>query len=244
MKAIEERGESRRAGAQGGSLNLVANVGQLADRLKNARLLEGKEAVFDLSTILEHAQVAAERAERQIRAQQERIKRLEEMIVTDELTGLLNRRGFRNQLHRTLAAARRYGTEGLLGYVDLDEFKGINDKFGHEAGDEVLRITADFFRESLRETDVVGRLGGDEFALLLVHTSEDHGRQRMSQVEQIVNGATVRVGNHEIALRASFGVTPYRSSDAADAILKRADDAMYEIKRQRSHIVRDLRQTA
>lgn len=116
--------------------------------------------------LLERALMYAAQAEQQIASQNQRIEYLQDLSFTDELTGLFNRRGFQDQLKRTLANARRFGHTGVLIYCDLDKFKNVNDAHGHCAGNAVLRHVAETALHSLRQIDTVARLVGDEFAML------------------------------------------------------------------------------
>jgi len=111
------------------------------------------------------------RACRRAVARHRHLAALRDLAFTDELTGLLNRRGFLALARRHLALARRSGREALLLFADVDDLKAINDKFGHGAGDQALRLAARALRESFRSTDVLGRLGGDEFAGMLLDST-------------------------------------------------------------------------
>ena len=154
--------------------------------------------------------------------------------MTDELTGLLNRRGFCEQFKRVLAAARRYGHQGLLLYCDLDGFKAINDRLGHAAGDGALKHVAATLEGSVRATDIVGRLGGDEFAVALVQTSLADGAKRAQSLKWEVEGHPFRWQDREIAIQMSMGEQPFGPDDTVEDLLCRADMAMYYCKRQKA----------
>src|SRR5690606_40678017 len=98
---------------------------------------------------------------------------LREQAITDSLTGLYNRRYFQNELRREIARARRTGSVFSVLILDLDDFKSINDRFGHKEGDRVLQQVADTLRRTCRRTDVVARWGGEEFAVLLPDTAAE-----------------------------------------------------------------------
>lgn len=180
---------------------------------------------------------AARTAERRIADQMERIAHLERLAMTDELTGLLNRRGFESELKKAIANAGRYGEGGVLIYVDLDGFKPINDTFGHAAGDEVLKRAAGLLKESVRPTDSVGRLGGDEFAALLVRSAWDDGLARATTIDRVLNSAKIPWGTQTISLAASLGVQAYSGQDSRHDLLKQADKAMYQCKKDRAQTV-------
>lgn len=179
--------------------------------------------------------VLALAAERERTELYRRVNRLETLVSTDELTGLLNRRGFEFEIDRALASARRYGEQGVLVYVDLDHFKEINDTLGHAMGDAVLKEVARLLSGNVRTTDVVARLGGDEFALLLKHTSFVDGMQRLSQIVHMFDPAQLKISAKRMEIRASVGFSEYGGTGLFDAakLLASADTKMYEHKRQR-----------
>ena len=213
--------------------DLVSSVSVLADCMERANVQAAGGGVFALRETARNALVAVLDAERRMVQQRDRIMYLERLSMTDELTGLLNRRGFQAQLRRALAAANRYEERGLLAYVDLDGFKPVNDTYGHAAGDEVLRQVARVLNDNVRDTDCVGRLGGDEFAILLTRTSPKDGVKRARWLEELVNNTVVDWQGRSITLRASFGFQRYGPKDDELELLKRADSAMYDTKRRR-----------
>ena len=117
---------------------------------------------------LERVLVYAAEAEQKLADREQHIAYLQDLSLTDELTGLYNRRGFVEDFSRALTAAKCFGHEGMLLYCDLDDLKSVNDNFGHAAGDAMLRHAANMLKDSIREIDIVGRLGGDEFAVALI----------------------------------------------------------------------------
>ena len=179
------------------------------------------------------ASLALHHAEEVIRKQEERIHFLERMALTDELTGLSNRRGFAVAFDRELARARRDASYcGILVMIDLDGFKAVNDTWGHATGDAYLRTVALTLQENVRAIDVVARLGGDEFALLLTHLEEQDGGARLARLETSFVKASPNF-HERIPLRASFGSTPYAGGDVADELMRSADVRLYASKAQR-----------
>ena len=185
--------------------------------------------------LIESARTAARLASRRIVELHERVIQLEQLALTDELTGLLNRRGFARELDRSLARARRYGDEGALIYIDLDNFKSINDTLGHAAGDAVLRHVGRLLTNAVRCTDSVGRLGGDEFAVLLSRASIAGSRKRAQEIERCLAPAIVPFDGKTIRVRASIGLQAYGRDCAQDVtdLLDGADRAMYACKKGR-----------
>ena len=164
--------------------------------------------------------------------QKARIAYLESLSATDELTHLLNRRGFHDQFGRTLARADRHGEQGALLLVDLDGLKRINDSLGHLAGDRVLRFTADLLSASVRRTDYVARLGGDEFVVVLTNTTADQAGDRTAAIQHLINDATVPWKSGQIQLRVSIGIAPFGPRADLDQVLRQADLALYKSKGQ------------
>jgi diguanylate cyclase (GGDEF)-like protein len=181
--------------------------------------------------LLAEALDAAAEAERSLTLQKARIRLLEGLTVTDELTGLLNRRGFDLELQRTLARAQRLGEEGLLVLCDLDRFKAVNDRHGHPAGDRLLQGMAAALRARTRRSDAVARVGGDEFAILLTHTTPERARARWREMEHGLQGRTIRWQTAEIPIRASFGSAPYGPRSDAANLFNQADRALYRAKK-------------
>jgi diguanylate cyclase (GGDEF)-like protein len=184
--------------------------------------------------LIERALAYAADAQRTITEQESRIAQLETLSMTDELTGLLNRRGFSDALQRALANSRRHEEQGLLVAIDLDGFKPVNDTYGHAAGDEMLKFVADFLRKHVRTTDYLARLGGDEFAILMVNGQLAPARHRAIELKNELNASTATLTHGRVPLRASFGIAPYDRNASAEQVMHMADIAMYHDKRRRS----------
>jgi len=153
----------------------------------------------------------------------------EEAAFTDHLTGLANRRRFERQLEREVGRVERFGHPFTLLMLDIDEFKNLNDTFGHDAGDDAIRRLSKVLREGTRGIDLAARIGGEEFAVLLVETSKDGGFEVAERLRMAIKSLEIpRAGG----MTASFGVAecPSDAQTAAD-ILKAADVALYEAKR-------------
>lgn len=152
---------------------------------------------------------------------------LKRAAVTDALTGLGNREGFNRQLNVELARARRYGQSFHLVMIDLDGFKSINDRFGHQAGDRVLVQAGATILRQRREGDTIFRWGGDEFALILPQIER---KEALGVAERYVE-ALSKVGYGAARLAASFGIASYPEDGyEADELLRKADDLMYRHK--------------
>ncbi len=150
-------------------------------------------------------------------------------VATDTLTGLLSRGSFIEQLDAELSRAARYGRAFTLAYVDLDNFKAVNDLEGHDAGDELLRRVADALRSSTRQTDVLGRLGGDEFAVVLPETSGGATGSVLEHLRKQLIRAMTKGG---WPVTVSIGAVTFEVPiDTSREALQVADAAMYSVKR-------------
>ena len=153
---------------------------------------------------------------------------LARLVTQDQLTNVMNARAFADRLGQELDRNRRYPRPLALMYMDLDNFKVINDTHGHQTGDAVLRLVADAMRSSVRQADVVGRLGGDEFAVLMPET--DSALADAAAKRLIVGLRNVFKGTPNVT--ASIGVVSCTATDAStDDLLRRADQAMYDAKK-------------
>ena len=177
------------------------------------------------------ALLAMTQAEKRIERQEKRIKKLESLTITDELTGLLNRRGFLKELRQVLNLANRNETGGTLVIADLNKFKSVNDTFGHAAGDMVLRTVANCLRQKIRDTDSLGRLGGDEFAILMPGVEPDIAANRIIGLNNALNTINLNWNARKITVSATFGRFDYAPGDKDTAVLARADTQMYKGKR-------------
>lgn len=150
---------------------------------------------------------------------------------TDELTGLYNRRGFAIVVDRLFAQAVRYNRPASVLMVDVDRFKALNDGYGHEAGDRMLRIVAKCIETELRHTDVLARYGGDEFIALLPETPVESAVEVAGRIRAAVAGTPLNQDGKSVATSVSIGVANYpEHGRSIDAVLARADRAMYVAK--------------
>lgn len=184
--------------------------------------------------LLAQALEAAASMQELLKEQAEQIRRLTRLSTCDPLTGIMNRRGFEIELDHVLERASRYGEEGALIYIDLDHFKPINDRFGHAAGDAVLREVARVLRRSVRGTDYVARLGGDEFVVLLVNTTREQAVRRAGIIREQLSAMEIDWMGRKLTIGASIGVRFYDRHHCDRSLLEEADQAMYEEK-ERHH---------
>jgi len=153
-------------------------------------------------------------------------QQLRRLATTDELTGLGNRRHFVDRAREAVAVARRYGQWCTIAVIDIDLFKRVNDRLGHQAGDQALIGLAAVLKANLRATDLAARFGGDEFVVLLPLTDPDAGKAAAERIQQ-----SVRLGGSWPELTISIGVASVRDEGASlEELLARADQALYDAK--------------
>jgi two-component system cell cycle response regulator len=158
---------------------------------------------------------------------------LEEVASTDVLTGLPNRRAIEEWADRQLRGARRHGFPIWVVLGDLDQFKEINDAFGHEAGDTVLRTFADTLRRLTRISDMCGRLGGDEFLIVISHVSATNIEVAINLFRELFGSLSFPFAGQSVSVSATFGVAGSESGSIQDfaVLVRKADEMLYEAKR-------------
>ena len=156
----------------------------------------------------------------------------------DELTGLPNRALFDNRLKQGLAHAKRHGCTLAVMFIDLDNFKQVNDRHGHDVGDAVLKTIAGRLQQSTREDDTVCRHGGDEFIFLLSAITNDDGIPQVAEKLARSIQAPCRLDAGEFVIKPSIGIAIFRQDgNTAEELIKSADTAMYEAKRSKMDFV-------
>jgi diguanylate cyclase (GGDEF)-like protein len=156
---------------------------------------------------------------------------VQKMAITDSLTQIYNRRGFMEIGERLFESARRFRHPLTAIALDLDYFKEVNDKFGHNTGDQALQFFAELMLRSLRKVDLVGRMGGDEFAILLPETDIFHAVQVGERIRKKTELSTFPTGQEPLKLTVSLGIAKLSTQTAQlDELLNRADKALYESK--------------
>lgn len=187
-------------------------------------------------TMLNQTQAELEASRIQIEQLKFQLAELEMVATTDLLTGLKNRRGFEDNFARELDRTRRgKSIGGVLVVIDLDSFKAINDTYGHQAGDECLKLVAQILAQEIRVMDTASRLGGDEFVLLMTDSTPELLLTRVQNIAWKLNHLNLTWGDKSIAIHASVGMKPYMKGDTAEAIFAEADKSMYiDKKRVRS----------
>jgi diguanylate cyclase (GGDEF)-like protein len=174
------------------------------------------------------SQIQALQADR-VRLNQ-RLREAEDLADTDTLVPVFNRRAFVRELTRVISFAGRYGVQASVVYFDLDGFKQINDRYGHPAGDAILKAVGQTLLTNIRESDLAGRVGGDEFAVILAKAGPDNARTKGAQLAQAILQTRVSYMGQSLGVGAAFGAYCFEEGDTAERALSRADEAMYAHK--------------
>lgn len=156
-----------------------------------------------------------------------KVEHLEVLCDHDAALHILNRRGLAYALRGEISRAQRYGVVSCFIYFDLDDFKQINDCYGHRQGDHVLEELADHIKNRLRTSDHFARLGGDEFAIILSHTSLEQGLYKIERLSRSVSRACKKWGPGAQNLTFSVGVSDIGAGLDPDDIIAQADERMY-----------------
>lgn len=154
---------------------------------------------------------------------------ISKLAAQDPLTGALNRRGFKDKLGRV----RHIGEQSsAIIVMDLDHFKRINDQYGHDGGDEVLRVFSERIKANIRDSDLFVRLGGEEFALFLNNSSKQSAMLIAEKLRKLIADKPIEYGNHSFDVTCSFGLTNFDSGSSIDEAIKLADGALYKAKQE------------
>ena len=197
--------------------------------------IELLQALADATSVaMENVQVYNEleqRVRNRTAALEHANQEIQSLSMTDELTGLLNRRGFYQMAERALAVARRSGTECVIAFIDVDGLKGVNDRLGHDVGDSMITDVADALLSTLRESDVVGRMGGDEFCVVGLNPEPTANTLRERLQARLAEMNTTK--DRPYTLAASIGClrASHLERVSLDQLLVQADERMYHDKR-------------
>jgi diguanylate cyclase (GGDEF)-like protein len=228
--------QDRQSRAGRGAKSSVASAAQSSSARQSPRPVEPDEASLpQRPTAAMRLAAEVARLEQELAAARLRLAELEARADIDPLTDILNRRGFERELERSLAYVKRYGTSAALVYLDLDDFKSVNDRYGHAAGDAVLKAVAMVLTRHLRASDLVARIGGDEFAALLWNLGEADAHEKALALEAAVNRTTATHAGKALSVGVSAGTAVLLPLDRPAELLDRADRAMYARKSARGN---------
>jgi diguanylate cyclase len=179
---------------------------------------------------LNQARHEVEAAENKVRELEAELEQVSEKVREDQLTGALNRHGMEEAFHRELSHAERTGTPFSVSLLDLDNFKRLNDTYGHQAGDAALVHLTKLIKEVVRPTDEVARYGGEEFIVLMPDTDLEGGVQVITRLQRELTKRFFLHNNERLLITFSAGVALHSAGELADSMIARADAAMYKAK--------------
>ena len=162
-----------------------------------------------------------------------RILELEHAADTDPLVPVYNRRAFLREISRAQTVMERYDMLSTLIFFDLNDFKSVNDRFGHGVGDDLLKMIGSVLQEGVRDCDMVARLGGDEFGILLFKSDVEVAHAKAQTLCCRIAEQEVSMPTGSVSITAAWGVAPCEPGDTVEQVLARADRAMYMSKRAR-----------
>jgi len=160
----------------------------------------------------------------------EEAEKYKSLAMKDHLTGLPNRRYTETYLELKMNEFKTFNLPFGIAFIDVDHFKIVNDTFGHDAGDDVLRMLAKTYVNSTRGNDLIGRWGGEEFLAVFTNCQEKVLENLVNKIRMLVENSRLRVNDTEISVTISIGATMVKSDDTLESIIKRADDLMYKSK--------------
>jgi len=226
--------------------NFHESVGRYADVIEKADSLESlagvvREMVEESRTVqalvqqtqtrLQDEHARAQGLNQRVVELEGEMRRLSDEVSTDQLTQVANRRGLLQAFETERARLERTGATMSIGLLDIDNFKRLNDTLGHAAGDHALKALAAVVGKTLRPTDSVARYGGEEFVVLLPDTPVDEGQQILTRLQRSLSVGLFMHEEKQVFVTFSAGVTAFRLGEPIEAALERADQALYDAKR-------------
>jgi diguanylate cyclase len=201
----------------------------LEDVLRETRAIQTEALKSRDHMILARQEVLE--AEQRIHSLEARLQHMSELVREDQLTGSLNRRGLDDVFERESARADRRGTPLCVALLDLDDFKRLNDTYGHQAGDRALKHLVNIVKDTLRTMDVIARFGGEEFLILLPETTVEAAAQTMTRLQRELTKHFFLADNDKVLITFSAGVALRLPNENQTDLVNRADRAMYEAKK-------------
>lgn len=159
-----------------------------------------------------------------------RLEENKKKLIFDTLTGIHNRMAYNDQIKKLMARWQRYGELFSYAIIDIDHFKNVNDTYGHNTGDKVLKLVATIMKKNIRESDALFRIGGEEFVLILPNTDLDNAAPTIEKIRQAVSSSGFRFKEEKVIIHLSAGLTQVNESDTEESLYERADKGLYQAK--------------
>jgi diguanylate cyclase len=207
-----------------GELNKILDDVMRETKLTQAEALRSRDEM--ISTRQE-----VQNAEARIHDLEKKLEQMSELVREDQLTGSLNRRGLDDVFEREQARSKRRRTPLCVALLDLDDFKRLNDNYGHVAGDHALIHLVRVIKETLRTMDVIGRFGGEEFMVILPDTPLEDAVQTVTRLQRELTKRIFMYNNEKLLITFSAGVALHQPGEDQSSLIKRADEALYKAKR-------------
>jgi diguanylate cyclase len=223
-KKIDSYAKQMSATGDIGKLSKILDEVMKETRIAQSEALRSRDAIIA-------ARKNVEDAETRIHNLEAKLEQMSELVREDQLTGSLNRRGLEDVFERELARAERRNSPLCIAMLDLDDFKKINDQYGHSAGDEALIHLVRVIKETLRSMDVIARFGGEEFLIVLPDTNLEEAIQTVTRLQRELTKQIFMHNHTRLLMTFSAGVALRSEKEDQQAIIKRADSALYEAKR-------------
>ncbi len=206
---------------QSGNFKNIQLLAKKIKRTSSDEMERLKKAVYIMASELEEL----------INQLQQDKEKLEEIAYKDPLTGLYNRRFFLEHAKKIFEHAKRYNDPFSVILMDIDNFKRINDTYGHDIGDIVLKEFSEVIKQASRSSDIPARWGGEEFIIMLPTTDSNGAKHLAERIRKMFKEVSVKVGNEEVRTTVSIGVSQYNGHSRLEDIIKEADEALYRAKR-------------
>lgn len=207
-----------------GKLSTILNEVMKETRIAQSEALRSRDAILA-------ARKSVQEAEERIHNLETKLEQMSELVREDQLTGSLNRRGLEDVFEREIARADRKATPLCIAMLDLDDFKKINDKYGHSAGDEALIHLVRVIKDTLRTMDVIARFGGEEFLIVLPDTGLDEAILTITRVQRELTKQIFMHNHTRLLMTFSAGVALRKEQEDQQSLIKRADTALYSAKK-------------
>ena len=221
IKGIRDELENWREGEE--------NFESIKEKLLNIAISLDKE-LNDFNGEMEKENEEIEKLKQKIKSLEKKVKKLSKEVKTDFLTNIANKKAIEDELNKQESSYKRYGTNYSVVFFDIDHFKNINDTYGHDAGDVILKSLGLLFRRYSRDVDLIGRFGGEEFVAILPHTDKEGAYKFAEKLRQIIENTKFMYKKTRIKVTVSGGVASRDEVNSKEEVLKKADERLYLAK--------------
>lgn len=213
---------------------------RLSERLQLLGIPEGEmtpAVSLAVSALLERV----DDLNRELSRTKENLAEIERLVDVDCLAPIPNRRAFMRRLTWAVSMLERYNHPTAILYFDINDFKKINDVYGHAAGDLAIRHVSELLSNTLRESDFIARIGGDEFAIIMYHATEEAAKRRGKKIAEALKASPIVYQGNTIELSTAFGFYAVKNGDDAESALSAADMTMYVDKRRSKNALAEVK---